>query len=409
MLETLEKGVKGGKWFSLIDKVHGQQNLASAFAHVRSRAGSAGVDGVTIGMYERHLEANLTGLRAGLQKGTYVPQAVRRVSIPKPGTTQVRHLGVPTVRDRVAQKAVLNVIEPIFEKDFAPQSYGFRPGRGCHDALRRVDDLLKAGYRYVVDADLQSYFDTIDHERLMVEVSKKIADGRVLKLIEGFLKQDVMQDLEHWTPAAGTPQGAVISPLLSNIYLDELDHQMAGLGLEMVRYADDLVILCRTAEEAEQALARLHGWVATASLTLHPTKTKVVDAISEGFEFLGYLFRGGRRSPREKSMTRLKDQIRSKTRRTAGRSLGEIVTDVNRTLRGWFGYFKHSDRRTFGPLDGWLRMRLRSILRKRGGLSGRGRGIDHQRWPNLYFARQGLFSMATAFAGYLKPAQRQTH
>ena len=257
------------------------------------------------------------------------------------------------------------VLEPIFERDFAEHSYGFRPGRGCKDALRRVDELLKAGYTYIVDADLKSYFDTIPHDRLMALVGQKVADGRVLNLIEAFLKQGVLDGLHEWTPEKGSPQGAVISPLLSNIYLNPLDHLMAQEGFEMVRYADDFVILCRSPEEAARALAAVQAWTATAGLTLHPTKTRIVDAREDAFDFLGYRFERDKRFPRAKSLTKLKDTIRAKTKRTSGKCLRAIIASLNPTLRGWFEYFKHSYQTTFTALDGWIRMRLRSILRKR--------------------------------------------
>jgi len=297
----------------------------------------------------------------------------------------------------VVQAALLAVLEPIFERDFAEQSYGFRPNRGCKDALRRVDKLLQEGYTRVVDADLKSYFDTIPHERLMERVREKVSDGRVLELLEAYLTQGVMDGMKHWTPEEGTPQGAVISPLLSNIYLDPLDHEMAREGIEMVRYADDFVILSRSRVEAEEALERVRQRTAQAGLTLHPEKTRIVDAAERGgFDFLGYHFERGMKWPREKSLKKLKDTIRAKTKRTNGNSLRVIISNVNRTLIGWLEYFKHSHKTTYPRLDAWIRMRLRSILRKRARKHGRGRGRDHQRWTNSFFAEQGLFSLVTA-------------
>jgi RNA-directed DNA polymerase len=398
MLTALEEGVKGGVWFSLIDKVYALANLWASYAKVAANGGAAGVDHVTIEDFTKRLTGNLEKLAGQLQDGTYRPQAVRRVNIPKPGTNETRPLGIPTVRDRVVQGALRHVLEPIFERVYAEHSYGFRPERGCKDALRRVDQLLKQGFRYVVDVDLKSYFDSIPHDKLLDEVRKHVADGRVLELIEAFLKAEILDGLRHWTPESGAPQGAVLSPLLSNLYLNELDHQMAQAGYEMTRYADDLVIQCRTPEEAAAALAMVQAWTRERGLRLHPTKTKIVDAQSEVFEFLGYRFIKHRRFPRKKSLAKFKDTIRAKTRRTEGRSLCMIIADLNRTLRGWFEYFKHSHRTTFPALDGWLRMRLRSILRKRHGRQGRGRGADHQRWPNAYFAGQGLFCLTTAHA-----------
>jgi len=396
MLTALEQGVKGGQWFSLIDKVHPERTLNAAFAQVAANKGAAGVDHVTVGMFADRLEANLKKLSDELRTETYRPQLIRRHYIPKPGSQEKRPLGIPTVRDRVVQTALRMALEPIFEQEFAEHSYGFRPGRGCKDGLRRVDELLKAGYTYIVDADLKSYFDTIPHDRLMDLVGQKVSDGRVLSLIKMFLKQGVLDDLREWTPETGSPQGAVISPLLSNIYLNPLDHMMAHEGFEMVRYADDFVILCRSPEEATQALARVQAWTAAAGLTLHPTKTRIVNATEDGFEFLGYRFEKGKRYPRTKSMQKLKDTIRAKTKRTSGQCLRAIIGSLNPTLRGWFEYFKHSTRWTLTRLDQWIRMRLRSILRKRRGLKGRGRGADHHRWPNAFFAEHGLYSLKAA-------------
>jgi hypothetical protein len=254
MWTALEHGVRGGIWFSLIDKVYSERNLQAAFAAVAKNHGAAGVDRVTIEQFATRLSENLEHLHASLQTGSYVPQAVRRVWIPKPGTNQQRPLGIPTVRDRVVQAAVRNVVEPIFERDFAEQSYGFRPGRSCQAALARVDELLKAGYTHVVDADLKSYFDTIPHDKLMDLLRQKVADGRVLALIEAFLKAGILDGLEEWTPEEGSPQGSVISPLLSNIYLDPLDHRMA-LGLEL--YVPRLEVIERNLKLSGEQEARL--------------------------------------------------------------------------------------------------------------------------------------------------------
>ncbi len=342
MLTALERGVKGGVWFSLIDKVYRLPNLRAAFAKVKANRGAAGCDQQTIAMYEADLEANLRNLSDQLRSGAYKPRKVRRVHIPKPGSRERRPLGIPTVRDRIVQTALRNVTEPIFERDFAEHSYGFRPNRGCKDALRRVAALLQSGYTHVVDADLKSYFDTIPHAPLMERVRHKIADGRVLALLEAFLTQGVLDGLETWTPTAGSPQGAVISPLLSNAYLDPLDHWMAEHDIEVVRYADDFVILCRSADEAQAALDRVQAWTAEAGLTLHPTKTRIVAANQEGFDFLGYHFERGKRWPRDKSLKRFKDAIRAKTPRKAGHRLRVIIASVNQTTRGWFEYFKQT-------------------------------------------------------------------
>jgi RNA-directed DNA polymerase len=397
MLAALETGVKGGKWFSLMDKVYAARNLQAAWEKVRQNQGAAGTDGQSVGDFGARADQELTRLAGELRQGVYEPQPVKRVHIPKPGSQEQRPLGIPSVRDRVVQTALRNVLEPIFEKKFAPRSYGFRPGRGCKDALRRVQELLDEGYTWVVDADIQKYFDTIPHEPLLAEVEQEVADGRVLELLCAYLKQGVLDGLETWEPEAGTPQGAVISPLLANIYLHPVDVELAAAGYEMLRYADDFVILCRSEAEAQAALELVQRAIEGRGLALHPEKTRVVNTQErDGFDFLGYHFERGYRWPRKKSLKKLKDAIRAKTKRTNGNSLAVIITEVNQTLRGWFGYFKHSYKTAFPPLDRWVRMRLRSILRKRRKGQGRGRGTDHQRWPNAFFQEQGLFTMTEA-------------
>jgi RNA-directed DNA polymerase len=407
MLATLITGVEGGKWFRLFDKVFSDRNLYAAFQQVARNDGAPGVDHVSVYDFTRQIPENLWQLSDSLKEGTYRPSSIRRTHIPKPGTTETRPLGIPTVRDRIVQAAVVNVIEPIFERDFAAHSYGFRPQRGCKDALCRVDHLLKDGYVFVLDADLKAYFDSIPHDQLLARLQTKIADGRVLSLIQSFLTAGILDGMSEWTPTSGAPQGAVLSPLLSNIYLDPLDHLLADSGFEMVRYADDFVVLCRTCEAAEAALSLVQSWVAQAGLTLHPTKTRIVDSRVESFAFLGYEFRGEKHWPRKKSIQKLKDTVRRKTKRTNGDSLKCVIAQLNLTLRGWFGYFKHSDyRNVYMELDQWIRGRLRSILRKRHGGRGRGTGKDHLRWRNCFFADLGLFSLAAARASAGQSSRR---
>jgi len=398
MLATLERGIKGGKWFSLMDKVWKMENLQSACQSVARNRGGAGVDGLKIGPYLSKGPERLAQMQEWLKAGQYTPRPVKRVWIPKLGSKELRPLGVPTVEDRIAQTAIRNVIEPIFENTFAEHSYGFRPGRGAKDALRRVDQLLKSGRVWVVDADLKAYFDTIPQDKLMELVKEHIADGPLLDLIQQFLEQGVMESGRGWQPTeAGTPQGAVISPLLANIYLNPLDHSMAKAGKEMVRYADDFVVLCQSQQEAQETLEQIRAWVEQAGLKLHPTKTRIVDASQKGgFDFLGYHFERGSRWPRQKSLLKLRESIRSKTGRLRPGSMKEIVQEVNRTLRGWFEYFKHSNRWTFTNVDRWVRGRLRIIQRRRRGLQGRARGQDQTRWTNRYFADLGLISLALA-------------
>jgi RNA-directed DNA polymerase len=242
-------------------------------------------------------------------------------------------------------------------------------------------------------------FDTIPHDRLMDRVAASISDGRILALIEGFLGQDILKEMERWRPTAGTPQGAVISPLLANIYLHPLDLLMEESGYRMVRYADDFVILCRTQAEATAALRQVEAWVTANGLTLHPDKTRIGDARQpgQGFEFLGYRFEAGHRFVRDKSRKALKDKVRAKTGRNRGTSLRQIIDSLNPMLRGWFGYFKHAVPSELRRLDTFIRRRLRAILRKQEKRPGFGRTVDdHQRWPNAFFANEGLFTLTTA-------------
>lgn len=409
MLAALLKGVKGNKWFSLIDKVHSERNLLEAFEAVKANKGKAGADHQSIGMFASRLEENLAQLAGQLRQDRYKPQPVRRVWIPKPGSTEKRPLGIPAVRDRVVQSALRNVIEPIFDQGFAEHSYGFRPRLGCKDALRRVQELINQGYCWVVDADLKRYFDTIDHELLMAMMEQLVSDGRVLGLIRAFLKQGVLGECADWEPEQGTPQGGVISPLLSNIYLNPLDHLMASKGYEMVRYADDFVILCRTEADAEAALQCALQWTQAHKLTLHPDKTRLVDLSQKGngFDFLGYHFRRNHRWPRKKSEQKIRHNLKTKTKRTSGKSLERIIAEINPILKGWFEYFKHGLYTALRDLDKWVRARLRSILRKRKGGRGRSRGSDHHKWPNEHFAKLGLFSLLEAQELFRQSAKRE--
>ena len=398
MLATLARGIKGGKWYSLIDKVWKMENLQSAVGNVVRNKSKHKPDGQRCWRYAEQADWRLPALQDKLQKGEYQPQPVRRVWIPKLGSKELRPLGIPPVENRVVEMAVRQVIEPIFEQTFAEQSYGFRPGRGAKDALRRVQQLLDGGQVWIVDADVKGYFDNIPQDKLLAAVKEHVSDGAVLELLRRALKQGVMESGKGWQPTeTGTPQGAVISPLLANIYLNPLDHLMAQQGWQMVRYADDFIILCASEQQAQTALTTVRQWMEAAGLTLHPTKTRIVNASEPGgFDFLGYHFERGYRWPRKKSLDKLKEALRAKTKRTRSDSMENIIEELNHTLRGWMKYFQHSHWTTFAPLDQWIRQRLRSILRKRHKLSGRARGRDHQRWPNDYFAIRGLISLALA-------------
>jgi RNA-directed DNA polymerase len=398
MVSALGNGVKGGKWFSLIDKAVRPTTLDIAWQRVARNKGAAGVDGQSIERFAAQSARYLQELQRSLTEGSYRPDPVKRVEIPK-ADGKTRPLGIPTVKDRIVQTALKMVIEPIFEVQFRPGSFGFRPGRGCKDALREVDRLLKEGYTHVVDADLKSYFDTIPHGRLMALVKGSISDSRVLAVIDGFLQQEIMSEIACWQPTTGTPQGAVLSPLLANLYLHPLDLLMEQGGYRMVRYADDFVILCASEAEATAALRQVTTWVNANGLTLHPDKTRVGDSAQrgQGFDFLGYRFEAGRRFVRDKSLKAFKDKVRTTTIRSRGDSLGRIIGDLNPLLRGWFGYFKHARPRLFRKLDGFIRRRLRAVLRKQERRPSMGRSqADHMRWTNAFFADQGLFTLVTA-------------
>lgn len=406
MLATLERGIEGGKWYSLIDKVWKEATLREAAEAVIRNAGAAGVDGQTTELLKARVEETITTLNRQLREDRYAPQPVKRQWIPKLGSAEKRPLGIPTVRDRVVQTALVYVLEPIWERDFAQHSYGFRPGRNAQQAISRVETLLRQGHIWIVDADLKGYFDTIPQDKLLEAVAAKVADSRVLKLIESYLRQGVMETGKGWTPTErGTPQGAVLSPLLANLYLDPLDHKMAGEKQEMTRYADDFIIQCRSRAEAENALATVRQWVSQAGLVLHPEKTRIVDASQPGgFDFLGWHFENGCKWPREKSVKRFKETLREGTRRNDGRSLNEIVQRLNRRLKGWAQYFRGGQGNLYAALDSWIRMRLRCILRRRAGRKGRGRP-DHRKYTNSYFAELGLISLkASAWVKRANPA-----
>ena len=400
MLAALGNGVKGGKWFSLIDKVYRPATLEAAWRKVCHNAGAAGIDGQSVEQFAARQETYLHELEQALKTGEYRPQPVKRVEIPK-GAGKWRPLGIPAVKDRIVQTAVKRVIEPIFEREFVEGSYGFRPGRSCKQALREVDQLIGLGYTHVVDADFESYFDSIPHAKLVERVGSRVSDARVLKLIEAFLQQDIIHGMQRWTPTGGTPQGAVVSPLLANIYLHPLDCHMRERSYRMVRYADDFVVLCRTAEEAQAALSEVRIWVQENGLKLNADKTHVGDCRirGEGFDFLGYRFEAGRRWVRRKSLQVLRDRIRAKTQRTRGDSLRCIIAELNPMLKGWFGYFKHVHPMMLRGVDGFIRRRLRALLRKQQKRPGLGRcQADQVKWPNTFFADMGLFTMFEAHA-----------
>ena len=402
MLTTLlENKVRGGKWHSLYDKVWKPSNLRFSAEQVVEKRGAGGVDRQTVEKFSERFQEEVDKLQQELKDESYRPLPVRRVEIPKPGSKETRPLGIPAVRDRVVQTALLNVIAPIFEHTFHERSYGFRRGRGTRNALQNVEELLTAGNVFVVDVDLKSYFDTIPKDKLLEVIKTKISDGALLRLISKYLDQSVMSELATWTPEDGVPQGAVLSPLLANAYLNPLDHLMAESGFEMVRYADDMVVLCKTLEEAQQAMQLLQDWTTKAGLTLHPAKTRIVDFRITSFGFLGYSFRGRFRFPRDKNNKKLKDKIRELTKRTEGSSLEVIVNRLNPMLQGWFNYFRHCFWNIFDDYDSYIRRRLRAIQVKRHRRNPR-RMPRTNRWPNSFFFELGLFSLRDAHIRFVQ-------
>lgn len=416
MMAALHNGVKGGRWYSLIDKVYDRRNLVAAFANVKANKGAAGVDHVSIEQFEKDLEARLDALQRTLREKSYKPSTIRQVLIPKPDSQEKRALGVPTVRDRIVQRAVQNVIEPIFEKQFSDRSFGYRPGLSAKHAVARVEQQLREGRVWTVEVDLASFFDNIPHDKLLELIRARVIDSRVLELIEATLKTAIKQadGTREERRRLGISQGGPLSPLLANIYLNPLDHMMRERGYEMTRYADDMVVQCKSEEEARQAKETLEKWCAQARLPINANKTRVVQVTTEaGFEFVGFEFRlwGGRpgwsvKFPKESRVKRLKERVRELTPRTMGVNLSVRIAELNLILRGWHAYFVGSVIRPMIELDKWIRTRIRSILRYRQRKRGRGRGSDHQQWPNDWFNKQGLFSLATATAQARRSSSR---
>jgi len=383
------------KAHSLIDKVYRWENLYKAWRRVRANKGAHGLDRVTIRQFEADWKTHLLGIQRKLMEHRYTPQPVRRVYIPKPSEPKKRRpLGIPTVADRIVGQAILQILDPLFDAQLSERSFGFRKGRKAHHAIATVIQDAQQGYRHVVDADITSFFDRIDHRVVMSRVRARIADGRVLDLIEAFLEAGVSENGAVHVPAEGTPQGGVISPWLSNLVLDELDKALEARGLRHVRYADDFVVLTRTREEAQEALDYVKQVLGTLQLSLHETKTRLSD-FNEGFEFLGYRFRRSRLGIRASSLERFKNRIRSLTRRQQGRNVEAVIADVNAVLRGWSGYFgvaEVSD--VFTGLDAWIRMRIRAFRFQRRCRN------DNWRLPNKRLAKWGLLSLQTCRPSY---------
>lgn len=380
------------RYYSLIDKVYDLRNLNEAWKAVKRNKGAAGVDQVSVTRFEKDLERNLRRLHQRLRDGTYEPPPVRRVYIDKADGSK-RPLGIPTVADRVAQMATVRVLTPIFEAVFLPCSYGFRQGHSTRTAIAMVEEYRKQGFRWVVDVDFKSYFDTLDHEVLMAKVKERVTDGRILGLIRSWLTAGVMSDGNLTYQTTGTPQGGVISPLLANIYLHSLDLALTKWGYKVVRYADDLVVLCLSRNKAKTALGLLKQMAeGELRLTLHPEKTRIT-RFYEGFDFLGFTFKGHYRVARKRALEKFKDRVRELTPRQTHRKLQEVVADLNPVIRGWGNYFRlgHMKGR-FETLDQWIRMRLRSIVLKRKAHRSR---VASDVLPNQRLADLGLVSLLT--------------
>jgi len=388
------KPERKGKWYSLYDKVYALPNLLKAWERVQDNRGAPGIDGTTVEKFAEDAEGRLRALSLDLREKTYRPQPVRRVLIPKSGGGK-RPLGIPTVRDRIVQQSLLQVMEPIFEAKFSDRSHGFRPDRGCATALDVVDRAVKAGYGWVVDADIKAFFDTVNHDKLVDFVAEEISDGSVLKLIRQILTAGVVmpETAEAEPTEEGTPQGGPLSPLLANIYLHSFDVRMKEAGYGVVRYADDFVAFARSEDEATQGLQRVREIIeGELGLTLHPEKTRVV-SVDAGFAFLGFhYFRDpetGRllKEVREKSVRRFREAIRQKTPRlraqrrfkachatfkrlVKNQRLRDMIKDVSRHLRGWHWYFKTAwlqYKPPFNTFDGFTRRRIRLAITGRVG------------------------------------------
>lgn len=373
---------------SLIDKVYRWENLYRAWRRVRRNKGVHGLDRVTIRSFEADAEKHLREIQRKLMEQRYVPNPVRRVYIPKPADPKKRRpLGIPIVADRIVQQAIFQVVDPLFDHTMSDRSFGYRKGRKAHHAIATLISDAKEGYRFVLDADIASFFDEIDHDVVMSCVRARIADGRVLNLFEAFLKAGVSEDGEVSVPDKGVPQGGVISPWLSNLVLDHLDKAIVREGWRHARYADDFVVLCRSREEAQRALTVVKEVLGTLKLSLHETKTRLTDC-DAGFEFLGFHFRHYRLGIRESSLERFKDRVRALTRRWQGRNVEAVLADLNPVLRGWAGYFGVAEvSLTFRLLDSWIRMRMRGFKYKRRCYH------DNWRLPSIRLKRWGLLSL----------------
>jgi group II intron reverse transcriptase/maturase len=351
----------------LMEMVCERQNLRAALKRVRQNAGSPGIDGMTVEELPGYLRVHWPRLREELLAGRYRPQPVRRVTIPKPGGGE-RELGIPTVLDRFIQQALLQVLQPLFDPTFSDASYGFRPGRSAHDAVRRAQAYVQEGRSFVVDIDLEKFFDRVNHDILMGRLAKRTADGRVLRLIRRYLNAGVLANGVVIERDEGTPQGGPLSPLLANVLLDEVDKELERRGHAFVRYADDLNVYVRTQRSGERVMTSLRKQFGKLKLRVNETKSKVRRATAS--KFLGFSFwvakgRVIRRRVAPQAIERMKERVRELTRRSAGRSLAQLCKPLGKYLSGWKAYFRLADTpRAFADIDGWVRHRLRAVQLK---------------------------------------------
>jgi RNA-directed DNA polymerase len=377
------------KHHSLIDKVWNWKNLNEAWEKVKQNRGAGGIDEVSIEEFDQNKEQNLNEIQRMLKQDRYKPKPVKRVYIPKPDGKQ-RPLGIPAIRDRVVQQALKKVIEPIFEAGFLDSSFGYRPEKSAKQAIEQIEEVRDEGYEWVVDADIKAFFDTVNHEKLIDAVAERISDGRVLKLIKSFLEADIMgQGLGLVKNVIGTPQGGVISPLLANIYLHYFDERMAELGYEVVRYADDFLVLCGSEVEAMEALSHVKEILGELELTLHPDKTRIKN-FSEGVDFLGFTIHISHKVPRKEAVKKYKDAVRRVTRRNFPINLEMVIQRLNPVVIGWGNYFKIANVNwLYKRLDSWTRMRLRAFREKKKSY------CSNCRITNEFMRNLGLKSLST--------------
>ena len=365
--------------------------MLTAFRNVKRNRGAAGIDKVSIRLFENNLGQNLLALMRELKSRTFKPLPLRRVWIPK-GDGKNRPLGIPAVRDRIAQEVLRLLLSPLFEPIFHDDSYGFRAARNCHQAVERVVELHRQGYTYVLDADIQGFFDNLPHAVIMAGVAAEVADGNILGLVERFLKAGVMEEGVFQPTMVGTPQGGVISPLLANIALNGLDWQLHDAGFRFVRYADDFVVLCKSAAQVQEAHTLVQQHLDRIGLTLSAEKTKLTK-FREGFAFLGFIIKARSVTMRPKAVEKFKAKIREVTPRHHNLDR-EVVAKVNAVIRGTANYFAtsfSSCQTRFRVLDSWLRMRIRAMKFKRKWKT------DNRRFRWQHFRRLGFVFLSDAF------------